>query len=70
MRKITLYSPAVDRNSNYHDAGEVLTVGAESNKQADLLTETADDLIASGRAVTMTDAASADPKTPAPPIKA
>jgi len=56
MRKLTLYGPAVDRHGRYHDAGSVLTVGAEDNADTDLTTKAADDLIASGRAVTQTEA--------------
>lgn len=62
MRKIVLHSPAVDRRGGYRDAGETLTVGAIDNDKADVTTAYADELLDSGRAVTITeDRATRDP---------
>lgn len=59
MRKIILHSPQVDRQGQWHDAGEELTVG--TGKDHDLDPATADRLIGCGRAVVPTVAAT-EPK--------
>lgn len=64
MRKITLYSPTVDRHGKYRDAGSVLTVGADDNADTDITTIKADELTGSGRAVTMAAAAAAEKVDP------
>lgn len=56
MRKITLHGATLDKHGKYRDAGDVLTVGAADNDDADIATAEADRLIEDGRAVTMTDA--------------
>jgi hypothetical protein len=56
MRKIILHSPTTDRRGHYRDAGDELTVGAVDNVETDITTDQADELLASGRAVTLAEA--------------
>lgn len=55
MRKIILHGPAVDRTGAFRDAGSTLVVGAADNADADIDTARADELLASGIAVTLTE---------------
>jgi hypothetical protein len=67
VRKIVLHSPRVDRKGDWHDAGETLIVGAEDNEDAHLSPDQSQELLDSGRAVTLGEAAEeakADPVDP------
>ena len=69
MRKIILHAATIDRHGKYRDAGSELTVGAEDNAETDITTAKADELLESGRAVTLTEAAEqakAEPVDPEP----